>query len=140
MQFPLVQKFLNDAIFIPSASISYFFLIFIHFSCFIFKVRYANIILKRRVSHEHLLYFMPVNRNYYLSDYVQIDFSRTNFQIFLYFPICLHSVLLPRHRSISGQLGTPLLLLGAFTILLFFNKAYRLYNLLFFRFYGLGVF
>lgn len=51
------------------------------------------------------IYFMPVNRNYYLSDYVQIDFSRTNFQIFLYFPICLHSVLLPRHRSIFRTTG-----------------------------------
>ena len=46
--------------------------------------------------------------------------------LYVYIPFCCLGI-----APFSGQLGTPLLLLGAFTILLFFNKAYRLYNLLF---------
>ena len=48
--------------------------------------------------------------------------------LYVYIPFCCLGI-----APFSGQLGTPLLLLGAFTILLFFNKAYRLYNLLFFQ-------
>lgn len=62
-----------------------------------------------------LILVAPTSKFFYISLYV-------------YIPFCCLGI-----APFSGQLGTPLLLLGAFTILLFFNKAYRLYNLLFFQ-------
>ena len=48
--------------------------------------------------------------------------------LYVYIPFCCLVI-----APFSGQIGTPILLLGTFIILLFFNKAYRIYNLLFFQ-------
>lgn len=65
MQFPLVQKFLNDAIFIPSASISYFFSDFSYISL-ASSLKYAMLMTTFRYQVEPLGFLIKDDPNYTL--------------------------------------------------------------------------